>query len=610
MSPTGLHPAEYHQAARAFSYDPPASGDRLSTSADEAARAMSVPVHGGMVMHYEESRGGDGGQQMRNDPVPMEFSALGRQIVGGGPVQRVLGGYPFAEYLGGNDGNMGNPPPHPESMTAGGLLHSGQYPPPPPHPLVQFHGDPNHAEFVRHHTQMNPNYQHGNPPPGQWSEPQLCCGPGAPEHHHGPPSQSMTGPPPPRFAYTPDGSRVMVPPPTHPYYTPYSVGNGPPPGGVNMVRTVSANSSSSGYSDSEGYSYPSSQGSDFEANGACNPAYINDHHNLSSTPSAQSNPYYRDGDGSAGAYVYGSRNTGELHSMSGLRIDDGSGGMGYGFGVDPDGGATMRQRSLHRDQTVRGGMQAPGSASKPRGPTRTNARAIFHPSPQSMLAPHVVQEARRNGVRPGAFPGTNSPGLPTDDEFARMPTKRSRGRRPPCSPDLVLSNDPNANPSEAQIRYCGTRRPTAAPPGLSPDQQAEIREAFELFDMDKDGRIDYHELKVAMRALGFDLKKAEVLKILRDASTDSTYINFEQFHRTMERMILDRDPMDELRRAFKLFDEDNTGRISLKNLKKVARDLGESLGEDELQAMIDEFDLDGDNEISEQEFISIMADDA
>lgn len=51
---------------------------------------------------------------------------------------------------------------------------------------------------------------------------------------------------------------------------------------------------------------------------------------------------------------------------------------------------------------------------------------------------------------------------------------------------------------------------------LSEDQKQEIKEAFELFDTDKDGSIDYHELKVAMRALGFDLKKAEVLKLLRD----------------------------------------------------------------------------------------------
>jgi len=51
---------------------------------------------------------------------------------------------------------------------------------------------------------------------------------------------------------------------------------------------------------------------------------------------------------------------------------------------------------------------------------------------------------------------------------------------------------------------------------LSDDQRLEIREAFDLFDTDKDGAIDYHELKVAMRALGFDLKKAEVLKLLRD----------------------------------------------------------------------------------------------
>ena len=35
-------------------------------------------------------------------------------------------------------------------------------------------------------------------------------------------------------------------------------------------------------------------------------------------------------------------------------------------------------------------------------------------------------------------------------------------------------------------------------------------------DTDKDGAIGFHELKVALRALGFELKKAEVLKLLRD----------------------------------------------------------------------------------------------
>ena len=53
-------------------------------------------------------------------------------------------------------------------------------------------------------------------------------------------------------------------------------------------------------------------------------------------------------------------------------------------------------------------------------------------------------------------------------------------------------------------------------PELTDEQKQEIKEAFELFDTDKTGTIDYHELKVAMRALGFDVKKQEVLAIMRD----------------------------------------------------------------------------------------------
>jgi len=87
-------------------------------------------------------------------------------------------------------------------------------------------------------------------------------------------------------------------------------------------------------------------------------------------------------------------------------------------------------------------------------------------------------------------------------------------------------------------------------------------------------------------------------------------MDFEDFAKIMSERILARDPMDEIRRAFQLFDDDNTGKISLRNLRRVAKEIGDRLEDDELQAMIDEFDLDQDGEINENEFFAIMTDDA
>ena len=60
--------------------------------------------------------------------------------------------------------------------------------------------------------------------------------------------------------------------------------------------------------------------------------------------------------------------------------------------------------------------------------------------------------------------------------------------------------------------------------------------------------------------------------------------------------VLDRDPVAEMRRAFLLFDDDGKKAIDVKKLRRVARELGEEISDDQLQAMIDEFDLDHDGQ--------------
>lgn len=62
------------------------------------------------------------------------------------------------------------------------------------------------------------------------------------------------------------------------------------------------------------------------------------------------------------------------------------------------------------------------------------------------------------------------------------------------------------------------------------EQKQEIREAFSLFDMNNDGLLDYHELKVALRALGFDLLKREVLDLIHEYDSDGlNLISYENF---------------------------------------------------------------------------------
>jgi centrin-3 len=75
-----------------------------------------------------------------------------------------------------------------------------------------------------------------------------------------------------------------------------------------------------------------------------------------------------------------------------------------------------------------------------------------------------------------------------------------------------------------------SQKPSTTVRELSDEQRQEIKEAFGVFDTDGDGLLDYHELKVAMRALGFESKKSEVLQIIKDHDRlGRRLINYDDF---------------------------------------------------------------------------------
>ncbi|KAK2736598.1 Calcium-binding component of the spindle pole body (SPB) half-bridge [Myotisia sp. PD_48] len=161
---------------------------------------------------------------------------------------------------------------------------------------------------------------------------------------------------------------------------------------------------------------------------------------------------------------------------------------------------------------------------------------------------------------------------------------------------------------------------------LSEEQREEINEAFTLFDLDRDRHLDYHELRVAFRALGFSLSKPDLISLLTTYGVprppsqqqhqnlpaqppphpSSLLMPLSSFQTIAARKILERDPREEILRAFELFDEGGKGYIDLEDLRRVARELGETgLEEDELRAMIEEFDLEGVGGVTREGFVGI-----
>ena len=139
-------------------------------------------------------------------------------------------------------------------------------------------------------------------------------------------------------------------------------------------------------------------------------------------------------------------------------------------------------------------------------------------------------------------------------------------------------------------------------------QIAEYKEAFQIFDKHGEGTISSKELGTIMRSLGLNPSDEDLKEIIDcfDNDKNNGLIDFNSFLIIMAKRKNDIDREEDLLDAFRVFDKENNGKISARELRYVMMSSGEDLNENDIEDMIHEASKDNDDYIDYHKFVKLM----
>lgn len=135
----------------------------------------------------------------------------------------------------------------------------------------------------------------------------------------------------------------------------------------------------------------------------------------------------------------------------------------------------------------------------------------------------------------------------------------------------------------------------------------EISEAFDLMDTNRRMEISIRDVKLAIKALGLELPRNQYVQLISRMKRDGKdFIKKEVFMKEARELLSKNDIKNDMIKAFRLIDEDDTGKIDFDNLKNVATLLGEQVSDQEIINMLNAADDDGDGQVNLTEFMKFM----
>ncbi|KAJ8416493.1 hypothetical protein AAFF_G00357810 [Aldrovandia affinis] len=148
---------------------------------------------------------------------------------------------------------------------------------------------------------------------------------------------------------------------------------------------------------------------------------------------------------------------------------------------------------------------------------------------------------------------------------------------------------------------------------LSTVELDELNQAFKEFDYDQDGYLNYKDVAECMRTMGYMPTEMELIEIIQQIKMKlGGLVDFDDFCDLMgPRMTEETAHMvgvRELKCAFNQFDCDGDGQITVEELKEAMKShLGVKLKKGELEEILKELDLNGDGNLDFNEFVMMLS---
>lgn len=141
---------------------------------------------------------------------------------------------------------------------------------------------------------------------------------------------------------------------------------------------------------------------------------------------------------------------------------------------------------------------------------------------------------------------------------------------------------------------------------LTEDQLVEFQEAFNLFDNRGDGKIQQQQIGECLRALGQNPTESDVKKFTMQLKPDER-VSFEVFLPIYQAISKQRtaETADDFIEGLRHFDKDASGFISSAELRHLLTTLGEKLGDDEVEQLLQNQE-DSQGNVNYEEFVRMV----